>query len=76
MCTFLFFEGDECLSSLQKHSGSLADGKHSSDWLMVVNPLIFILSPELYLCVWNLGVDLDMWRNTLSYRTTLLSVTL
>lgn len=76
MCTFLLFESNECLSSLQEHSGSLADGEHSSDYLTVILPLIFILTPKLHLCVRNLDVDLKRWTNTLSDRTIMMSVTL
>lgn len=62
MCTFLLFKRDECLSPLQNHSGSLADGKHSSDWLTVILPLLDNMTRELHFCVWNLDVDLDRWE--------------
>ena len=64
MFTFLLLKGDECLSSLQKYTGSLADGKHSSDCLSVIITLLFDLSTQPHLCVWNLGIDLDRWNNT------------
>lgn len=59
MPTIFFFKGDECLTALQKHIGFLADCKRSVNWITIVTPLL-VRSAELQLCVWNLGIDLEM----------------
>lgn len=66
MSTFFLLKCDECMS-LKKHKRSLADCKHSSDWLTAVCPLLFGSTCKVDFCVRNLCNYLVRWRKVVKF---------